>query len=119
MLQHVIEALLAALLALSPVAPAATGTMANLRFDAQDTAEVAALMQDLGYRAELVDTADGPYISSAMEGLNFSVTFYHRAEEGRCGSLLLETGFVLDTTIPYETMNGWNETEFMGRAYLA
>jgi len=80
-------------------------------------AEVAQVLRDKGYRAEVtVDGVGDPLVRSALDGSSFGVYFYG-CEQGRCTSLQFATGFDGDP-LSYETINRWNAEHRFGRAYL-
>lgn len=56
--------------------------------DLTDPAKVAALIRDLGYKAELKTRDDGdPQINSAANGSNFSIEFYGCEKAVKCSSI--------------------------------
>jgi opacity protein-like surface antigen len=79
--------------------------------------ELAAWLQQGGYKAEVKTTKAGdPYISSAAEGVSFEIYMYD-CKAGRCASLQLTAGFDLkDPGLPggAAKINEWN----MGKRYL-
>lgn len=80
--------------------------------------EVAAWLQDQGYKAELkTDDSGDRYIASAAEGVNFDVHAYD-CTGGRCTSIQMVAGFDLDDGLSLEQANDWNRGKRYAKAYL-
>ena len=83
--------------------------------------ELANVMKQFGYRAELATTADGaPEIKSAASGLNYLVLFYDCKTEGTrgCTSIQFIANLVMNDKVPFETINDFNKTTRYGQAML-
>jgi len=84
-------------------------------------AEVAKVLQDQGYRAEITtDSAGDPLIESGVDGTHFSVYFYGCAgeEEPRCNAIQFMAAFDLEDGTSFERINLWNREHRFGRGYL-
>ena len=83
-------------------------------------AEVAGVLQDKGYRAEITtDSAGDPLIDSAADGTKFSVYFYGcEGEEPRCNAIQFMAAFDLEEGLSLEQINLWNREHRFGRGYL-
>jgi hypothetical protein len=74
-------------------------------------AEMAALLQDWGYRARLYKTEAGaPEIASATNGVDVWVRFFDCDDgaEPRCRDLRFAAGFVVGAEIDAVKVNDWN-----------
>lgn len=83
--------------------------------------EVARVLQDKGFRAEVtVDSVGDPLINSAADGTNFRVYFYGCAgdDEPRCTAIQFMAGFDLEDGMSLERINLWNREHRFGRGYL-
>lgn len=106
------KALAAVLLALP--APAQAQMVA-----ATDPASVVQALQDLGYRAVLgADGRGDPKIDTAIEGVDYAVSFYGCRENAACTVINLSAGFDLPDGIDLAALNEWNRTKIIGRAYI-
>ncbi|MBL8560881.1 MAG: YbjN domain-containing protein [Gemmobacter sp.] len=78
-----------------------------------------ALMQELGYRAELTTDGQGdPKIKSAAGGANFSVYFYGCSDHRGCRSVQFSAGFDTKDGSDLALMNDWNRHNRYGQASL-
>lgn len=108
------------------VAPALTmalalaGAAAAEPLDGGVTAkDVARVLQDKGYKAEIgVDDTGDPKVTSAAEGVNFTVFFYGCNHGPRCTSLGLQSGFHIEGGLTPEKINGWNRDRRWLKAWL-
>lgn len=106
------QILVAALLAIA--APAQAQMVA-----ATDPASVVRALQDLGYRAVLgTDGRGDPKIDTAIEGVDYTVSFYGCRENAACTVINLSAGFDLPDGIDLAPLNEWNRTKIIGRAYV-
>jgi hypothetical protein len=81
-------------------------------------AEVASVLQQAGYKAEITtDDGGDPLIKSASGGVNFSVYFYECHKTPRCGSIQFYAGFK-KPGIGEAVISEWNRTTRFGKAYL-
>ena len=83
-------------------------------------AEVAKVLHDKGYRAEITtDSVGDPLIESGVDGTHFSVYFYGcEGEVPRCNSIQLMAAFDLEEGLSLERINLWNREHRFGRGYL-
>ena len=81
--------------------------------------EVAQVLQDKGYRAEIGkdDTGD-PKVKSATDGTNFTIFFYGCNHTDRCSSIEFQSGFHLPSGFTLAKINDWNKAKRFGRAYI-
>lgn len=87
--------------------------------DATDPAKLAAVIQQLGYRAVLdKDGVGDPLIRSAAAGVDFVIYFYGCENAARCRSVLFKVGFDLAQGAALESIEAWNEKTLFGRAYI-
>jgi len=108
--------LLAALLGLALSTPARAGALPDGGVTA---AEVAAVMQAKGLKAEIAKDKDGdPMIVSGVDGTTFRVLFYGCKSTSRCAAIQFATGIDLPDGLTLETINDWNRKNRFGRAYL-
>lgn len=104
-----------ALLGLATPASAATGP---LNPGGMTAPEVAAWLQELGYKATLgTDTDGSPKISSAVQNINFAVYFYD-CKSARCAALQFSAGFDLTKGATGTQVNEWNRNNRYMKAYL-
>ena len=81
--------------------------------------DVARVLQDKGYKAEIsVDDTGDPQVKSAAEGVNFTVFFYGCNHGPRCTSLEFQSGFHVEGGLTAEKINGWNRDKRWLKAYL-
>jgi hypothetical protein len=82
--------------------------------------EVAAWLQNAGYKAEIKKADKGDsYITSGAEGVNFDI-YLDDCKAKRCGSLEFTAGFTVDGGLKGGTakVNEWNRDKRWVRAYL-
>jgi hypothetical protein len=84
---------------------------------ADDPRQIAKLISDKGYQAELVDTDASPRIRSSDSGIKFLIFFLNCTDGKKCATLQFYTGFG-DTVVPLEKINEWNSGHRFGRSYL-
>lgn len=81
--------------------------------------EVAAVMQEHGYAAQIgVDAEGDPKIRSGAQGSSFTIFFYGCHKTPRCTSIEFSLGFHVEGGLTLEQMNRWNRLNRFGRAYL-
>ena len=80
--------------------------------------EVAGLMQDKGFRAEIV-TGDGgaPVIRSTSGGYRFAVYFFG-CKAARCSAIQFASAVNMPNGMSLKRVNDWNRHSRFGRAYL-
>jgi hypothetical protein len=109
-----LAAMVGGAMALGPAAPAAP-----IPDGGATAAEVAAVLQDRGYKAEIGKDNEGdPKIRSGVQGTNFNIYFYGCHKSPRCVSIEFSLGFHIDGGLKLEQVNGWNRRNRFGRAYL-
>jgi hypothetical protein len=97
---------------------AVTQTYAQ-KVDASDPAQIATILQDLGFRAKLEATPDNtPRIESSSGGKFFYIYFIGCKDGANCKAVNFSTYWILDKKIPIETVNAWNLEKFVGKAFL-
>lgn len=89
---------------------------ANVTADPEQIAEV---MRDAGYKAEIIRADDGdPYIKSASNRQVFVVVFYGCRKGADCKTVQFYSGFTIDDKpVDLEKLNTWNMNNRFGRAY--
>ena len=102
-----------AALLLAASAPAAGQTVT-----AKDPDAMARLLQGKGYRAELLQGENGPYIRSGDSGLTFSIFFLNCEAKKNCKTIQFFTGFNDAGEVPLARINEWNKTKRFTRAYI-
>ncbi len=82
-------------------------------------AQVAAVLQAQGYKAEIgKDNTGDPMVSSAADGTKYKILFYGCKGTPRCAALEFLVGFDLDKGMSMEKLNKWNRDSRFGHAYL-
>jgi hypothetical protein len=80
--------------------------------------EIARVLQDKGYKAEIGKDRDGdPTIRSASDGGNFQLLFYG-CKAGRCSSIQFHAAYDLADGMSLQKINDWNRRKRFGRAFL-
>lgn len=84
-----------------------------------DVDQIAEVMRDAGYRAEITEADDGtPKIESATAGYNFAVLFYGCEGVNNCKTIQLFSWKSLkDDQITLEKLNSWNSGMRFARAH--
>lgn len=86
---------------------------------AEAPATIVALMQEMGYRAELTTDDQGdPKIESAASGANFSVYFYGCKAGKNCNSIQFSSGFDTNDGVELDLVNDWNRHNRFGQVSL-
>ena len=86
---------------------------------AESPAAIAALMQEMGYRAELTTDSQGdPKIESAASGANFTVYFYGCKGGRNCNSIQFSSGFDAVDGVEMNVVNDWNRHNRFGQVSL-
>lgn len=88
---------------------------------AANPAQLATIIQDLGYKAKQdVDDIGDPIIYSGIGGTDFSIQFYgcDESTNDQCRVLLFRVGYDLPDGTNLKAVNEWNEQALVGRAYL-
>jgi hypothetical protein len=89
-------------------------------WDDASAEELRAVMQELGYRAELRKAADErPWIRATTAGSSFNVELYDCGSNGnRCASVSIATGLTMKDKPRPDAINEWNAKRRWARAYL-
>lgn len=86
---------------------------------AENPAEMADVLRNFGYRAELTtDNGGDPKISSSSGGANFSIFFYGCTNSQNCDAISFSAAFDLDPGSNNDLMNQWNQKKRYTKAYL-
>ena len=108
----VLAAAAAALLLASPAAAA------SIPDGGVTAAEVAEVLKERGYRAEIGKDGHGdPQITSAAEGKTFLVVFFS-CRDARCAAYQFSAGFDVDASPGLVKANEWNRKFRFGRLFL-
>jgi len=100
----------AVLLTASPAAAQEGGVTAK---------DVARVLQDKGYQAAIgVDDEGDPKVTSATDGVKFTIFFYGCNHGPRCTSLTFQAGFHLQGGLTPEKINGWNRDKRWLKGWL-
>lgn len=111
-MRHYLLPALAALFLTMPVT-------ASAEVDGSDPDQIATLLRDAGYRAQMDTAADNtPMIRSTAERLEFLIFFFGCDAEGGCSSIQYSAGFDLPDGMSHEKVNEWNSTKRFGRVFL-
>jgi Putative bacterial sensory transduction regulator len=103
---------------LTALSGAATHLYAQ-KVDASDPSQIAAILQDLGFRAKLdTTTSNTPRIESSSGGKFFYVYFVGCNEGINCKAINFSTYWIFEKKIPIEKVNAWNLEKFVGKAFL-
>ena len=90
-------------------------------FSALTAEQMAAILQEQGYRAVVGTSEDGlPEIESGTQGLTYWVYFYDcgDAEPRACTNITFFTFLTKTDAMTLEAVNDWNLNRRFGRAYL-
>jgi hypothetical protein len=79
--------------------------------------EMAALLRDAGYRAEIAQGKESKFIRTAMSGYKVAVYFYDCNDDG-CAALQLSTLFDKAPNLTIHAANDWNAKHRYARAYI-
>ncbi|WP_375457850.1 YbjN domain-containing protein [uncultured Enterovirga sp.] len=79
--------------------------------------QVAKLLQDSGYRAEIVQGTRNRYIRSGLSGRRIAIYMYDCKEEA-CGSFQFSAIFVKNPKYTLDFVNAWNKARRYAKAYL-
>gem|GEM_PF-535167 len=85
---------------------------------ANNVNEIASIIRDKGYRAQVTTDSDGdPLIKSSTDGINFSVYFYG-CKDIACNAIQFSVGFNKSEPMDMSVMNSFNRRKLYGNAYL-
>ena len=86
---------------------------------AQNPQSLVKALQDAHYEAKLgTDKVGDPMITSGSNGTTFQIFFYNCTNHVGCATVQFHSGYDFDKPLPLETINGWNQEQRFGRAYL-
>jgi len=86
---------------------------------AENPAELVAIIQGLGFKAQLdKDNSGDPLIRSSSSGVDFSIYFYGCTKNKRCHSLQFIAGYNLSAGTTLAVLDQWNEEKRFASAYL-
>ncbi len=89
------------------------------KVDASDPAQIASVLQELGFRAKLETTSSNtPRIESSSGGKFFYIYFVGCKDGANCKAINFSTYWIFEKKIPIETVNAWNLEKFVGKAFL-
>src|ERR1700759_4780472 len=82
--------------------------------------DMAALMRELGYRAEIrnLSSDKSKMIATGMDGWNVAVYLFNCTNGAQCASLEFETTFDKDPTYTLTLANNWNSQRRYTKAYI-
>ena len=81
--------------------------------------QVASVLQQKGYKADVGTDDDGdPKVKSAAEGVNFTVFFYGCNHTTHCTSVTFQAGFHVDGGVALDKVNGWNRDKRFLKTWL-
>jgi hypothetical protein len=81
--------------------------------------ELAAILQEAGYRARLETDGEGePLVRTGMGGVEVAILFYDCNADHRCNSLQFSAGFDLPEGTTDAVVNGFNRDYRYARAFL-
>jgi hypothetical protein len=104
-----------ALLGIAMAAPAMARPLPDGGITAQ---ELASVLQEKGYKAQVTTDKDGdPLVRSASGGVDFLVLYYECKGKQRCPSIQCYAGFKKTAIMPARIAE-WNTKRRFGRAYL-
>jgi hypothetical protein len=114
-------AMFSGMLLVSSVALAQQTNNSGVIYTSITAAEVAKVMQQKGFRAEISTDKDGdPTIASADSGLKFDVYFYNCDKQAvkSCKVVQFVRGVDLDNGTSMKVINDWNSDRLYGTAWL-
>jgi hypothetical protein len=81
-------------------------------------AELATILQNAGYRAEVVFVDSKPRIRTGMSGYNVTIYLYSCEEDSGCGSITFYAGFTKTAQNTLSLANKWNQEKRYVKAYI-
>ena len=103
-----------ALLALLPVASMAK----PIAVQGMSVGDVAAWLQNQGYKAQIVTEKDGKsHVDSATGGTRFGVYMFD-CKNNKCGSIQFSAGFDTHGAFSAQKLNEWNRDKRWSRVYV-
>jgi hypothetical protein len=79
-------------------------------------AEIVDILQDAGFRARLLDNIKQPRVTSAVQGLEFSVDFVSQPDDQqRYVDFSFHCALRIDGELPEATLNRWNRARRFAR----
>lgn len=120
--------MLSLLLAAAPTTDANKATTGNAfdkpvpegKVSVANPRSMAAAMQDAGYKAKVVFDDGNPYIDSAANGANFSISMENCKDHKDCQDAMIRASYEKNDEKPVtmETINQFNVDNRWGRAFL-
>src|SRR5262249_48892705 len=98
-------------------APAFAEPAAEL-FSKFKPADLAGILRDAGYRAEVVTENNRSRIRTGMGGYTVVVYLYSCEDDGYCGSLQYSMGLTKSASYTLTIANKWNQEKRYAKAYL-
>jgi hypothetical protein len=80
--------------------------------------DLATIVRDAGYRAEVDTENNRPRIRAGMAGYNVVIYLYQCTDDGTCGSLQYSVGLTKSPNYTLTLVNKWNEEKRYAKAYL-
>lgn len=86
-----------------------TGASAQSVYDGVRAEDMQRIVAGMGYRAQIKESKSGaPFISSAANGLDFSIAFPNCQEGQRCRSMTFQTWWKPGDRLDLRDLNEWN-----------
>ncbi len=79
--------------------------------------QLAKVLQDAGYRAEIVPGSKEPYIRTGLSGRRAAIYMYD-CKEGTCGAYQFVVSYAKNSKYTLAYVNEWNKTKRYTKAYL-
>jgi Putative bacterial sensory transduction regulator len=79
--------------------------------------QVAGILQQIGYRSEVVNDKNGDYIKATINNTNVAVGFYNCDNQG-CRSFQYWTYWAKDPGLNETYANAWNKNYLFAKAYV-
>jgi hypothetical protein len=80
--------------------------------------DIASILRDAGYRAEIVTENNRTRIRTGMGGYNVNVYIYGCDEDGACASIQFSLGLTKSPNYTLSVANKWNQDKRFTKAYL-
>ncbi len=94
-------------------APSTPGVIVKFKAD-----DIASILRDAGYRAEIVTENNRTRVRTGMSGYNINVYLYGCDEDGACTSLQYSLGLTKSPSYTLSVANKWNQDKRFTKAYL-
>jgi len=80
--------------------------------------DIASILRDAGYRADVVTENNRTRIRTGMGGYNVNVYMYGCDEDGACSSIQFSLGLTKSPNYTLSVANKWNQDKRFTKAYL-